>query len=47
MFMQNGKVGEGDVFFQENVIIALVAQNFDIVSSRIHWENIVSRMKVQ
>jgi hypothetical protein len=25
IFMQNGKVGEGDVFFKENNFIALVA----------------------
>jgi hypothetical protein len=25
IFMQNGKVGEGDVFKKENVFIALVA----------------------
>jgi hypothetical protein len=25
IFMQNDKVGEGDVFFKENIFIALVA----------------------
>jgi hypothetical protein len=28
IFMQNGKVGEGDVFSKENVLIALVAYKF-------------------
>jgi hypothetical protein len=28
IFMQNGKVGKGDVFSQQNIFIALVAQKF-------------------
>jgi hypothetical protein len=45
--MQNGKVGKGDVFSQENVFIALIAQNFWYSVITITLGNTISRMKVR
>jgi hypothetical protein len=44
--MQNGKVGKGDVFSQENVFIALIAQKFGYSVITITLGNTISRMKV-
>jgi hypothetical protein len=47
IFMQNGKVGEGDIFSKENVLIALFALKFRNSSSIITSISTESRMKVR
>jgi hypothetical protein len=36
--MQNGKVGMGDIFSQENILLPYLHKNLDLVSSRLHRE---------
>jgi hypothetical protein len=45
--MQNGKVGKGDVFSQQNIFIALVAQKFWFSIIMITLGITISGMKVQ
>jgi hypothetical protein len=47
IFMQNGKVGKGDIFSQENIFIALIAQKFQYSIITIKFGNTISRMKVR
>jgi hypothetical protein len=45
--MQNGKVGKGDVFSQENIFIALFASKSLPIIIKIMSRITISRMKVQ